>query len=96
MTSVVTDDVHSRLATQGLRRPLTEAERALAEALERIFASGEHDFAAVARRLTEHGVAAPSGERGPWTAALLEAELRLVNQSLDAAYAAAPPIAAYR
>lgn len=92
----VDDEVHSRLATQGLRRPLTEAEQALADALEQIFASGEHDFAAVARRLNEHIIAAPSGDRGPWTVALLEAELKTINQSLDAAYAEATPIAAYR
>jgi hypothetical protein len=94
--SFVRDDVHLRLATQGLRRPLTEAERALAAALEQIFASGEHDFTAVARRLNEQTIAAPSGDRRPWTAALLEAELKIVNESLDAAYAEAMPIAAYR
>jgi hypothetical protein len=94
--TIVGDDILSRLAAQGLRRPLTEAERALARALEQIFASGEHDFAAVTQRLDEHGVAVPSGDRGPWTVALLEAELKMVNQSLDDAYAAATPIAAYR
>ena len=90
------EDVHSRLATQGLRRPLSEAEQALAAALEQIFASGEHDFAAVARLPNERKIAAPSGNGGPWTPQILETELRDVNQSLDAAYVAAAPIAAYR
>ncbi len=94
--TVADDDVHSRLATQGLRRPLTEAEQALADALEKIFASGEHDFTALARRLNEHSVAAPSGHNGPWTVALLESELKTINQSLDAAYAEATPLDAYR
>ncbi len=90
------DDLHSRLATQALRRSLTEAEQALAAALEEIFTAGEHDFDVVVRRLNERKVAAPSGAGGPWTTALLESELKTVNESLDSAYATAAPIAAYR
>ena len=41
----------------------------------------------VARALERDGVKRPSGEQGPWTAAVLEAELARINASLDAAYA---------
>jgi hypothetical protein len=80
-------DLHSRLKHQSLGRPLTEEERALAAALEKVFATGQHDFAEVARALERDGVKRPSGEQGPWTVAVLEAELKKINASLDAAYA---------
>jgi hypothetical protein len=80
-------DIHSRLAHQSRGRPLTEAETALATALERIFRSGEQDFEAVARVLEQDGVKRPSGATGPWTATVLERELAQINASLDAAYA---------
>ena len=72
---------------QSLGRPLTEAERALAEALEKIFLTGQHDFEQVARALERDGVKRPSGAKGPWTVAVLEQELAEINASLDAAYA---------
>lgn len=90
------DDVHSRLATQAVRRAFTEQEQTLAAALEQIFATGEHDFQAVARLLNERNVSRPSGNTGEWTAEVLASELKAINESLDAAYAAAPAIAAYR
>jgi hypothetical protein len=37
--------------------------------------------------LERDGVKRPSGEKGPWTAAVLEQELARINASLDAAYA---------
>ena len=80
-------DLHARLTHQSLGRPLTEAERALAEALERIFVTGQHDFEEVARTLERDGVKRPSGATAPWTAAVLEQELAAINASLDAAYA---------
>ena len=58
----------------------------LAEALERIFASGRHDFADVAASLGELKVPRPSGSAEPWSVEALESELRLINASLDDAY----------
>jgi hypothetical protein len=80
-------DVHSRLMHQSLGRPLTPEERALADALEAVFRTGEQDFENVARALERDGVKRPSGAVGPWTAAVLEQELAKINASLDAAYA---------
>jgi len=80
-------DIHARLKQQSLGRPLTPEERALADALEAVFRSGEQDFEAVARALENRGVKRPSGATGAWTAAVLEQELAAINASLDAAYA---------
>jgi hypothetical protein len=80
-------DLHSRLMHQSLGRPLASAERALADALEVVFKTGEQDFEAVARALERDGVKRPSGTPGAWTAAVLELELAQINASLDAAYA---------
>jgi len=80
-------DIHSRLMHQSLGRPLTAVERALADALEAEFSSGQQDFEEVARALERDGVKRPSGANGPWTAAVLEQELAEINASLDAAYA---------
>jgi len=75
-----------KLGHQSLCRPPSDAEAKLAEALEQIFASGRHDFAEVAAGLRELGVPRPSGAAGPWSVEALEAELRLINASLDDAY----------
>ncbi|HVV94533.1 MAG TPA: recombinase-like helix-turn-helix domain-containing protein [Hyphomicrobiales bacterium] len=80
-------DRTSPLAHQSLGRELTAAERELGAALSRIFATGEHDFAAVAAALGKSGVARPSGTAGAWSAAALEEELSRINASLDQAYA---------
>jgi hypothetical protein len=80
-------DIHARLRHQSLGRPLTELERALADALEKVFRTGEQDFEAVARALARDGVRRPSGASGAWTAAVLEQELAAINASLDKAYA---------
>jgi hypothetical protein len=81
------DNQASPLAHQTLGRALSEEEWALAGELERIFATGEHDFDAVAAALDKSGVRRPSGEPGGWSAAVLQAELSRINASLDAAYA---------
>jgi hypothetical protein len=75
-----------RLGRQSLRRPLSEAEAKLAQALEQLFASGRHEFAAVAAGLRELRVPRPSGATEPWSVEALEQELRLINASLDDAY----------
>jgi recombinase-like protein len=80
-------DIHSRLKHQSLGRPLSAEERALADALEAAFRAGNKDFEDVARALQAAGVKRPSGEKGPWTAMVLEQELVRINASLDAAYA---------
>ena len=74
---------------QSLRRPLTSAERRLADALEAIFATGEHDFARVVVALQQQGVARPSGSTEPWSISSLETELEGINDSLDTAYSGA-------
>ena len=78
--------IYQALANQSLRRPLEPAERALADALDAIFARGEHDFAPVAISLQSAGIRRPSGETGPWTAQVLDDELKRINVSLDEAY----------
>ena len=80
-------DLHSRLMHQSLGRPLSADERALADALEAVFRTGQQDFEGVAGSLERDGVKRPSGAPGPWTAAVLEQELAKINASLDAAYA---------
>lgn len=79
--------IYEALANQSLRRPLAPAERALADALDVIFGRGEHDFAAVASSLQSASIRRPSGETGPWTAQVLNDELKRINASLDEAYA---------
>ena len=80
-------ELHERLRRQSLGRPLTADEEALAQAMEKVFRSGEQDFEALAQALTHDGVKRPSGATGPWTAAVLQEELVRINASLDAAYA---------
>ena len=80
-------EIHSRLRHQSLGRPLTAEERALADALEAAFRTGEQDFEAVAGALERAGIKRPSGAPGPWSAAVLEQELKAINASLDKAYA---------
>ncbi|RAI43819.1 hypothetical protein CH341_12335 [Rhodoplanes roseus] len=79
---------HSDLARQSCGRDLTAEEAALAVALERIFATGTHDFAIVVERLTADAVVAPLSGATTWTVDLLEAELTAINASHDEAYAA--------
>jgi hypothetical protein len=89
MTSIPSADPNAGLARQGLKRALTAAEQRLAESMEQIFRSGEHDFAKVVTLLQQNGVQPPSGAPGPWSLALLETELAAINASLDRAYAGA-------
>jgi hypothetical protein len=80
-------DRGSPLAHQSQGRELTEQEGALARELSRIFGTGQHDFEAVAAELNKSGARRPSGEKGDWTAAVLQDELSQINASMDVAYA---------
>ena len=80
-------DAGRPLAHQSAGRALSAAESALADALMEIYRTGEHDFAAVARALSDRGVVAPISGRKDWDEALLAAELSAINADLDAAYA---------
>ena len=76
------------VAHQSLGRSLTPPERELAAALETIFASGVHDFAAVVQALQAAGTRRPSGSAGDWSLEALGFELSRINAELDLAYAA--------
>jgi hypothetical protein len=80
-------DQSSRLRTQTLARPLTPEEIALAAALEKAYVDGAGDFDAAAAALTAASAKVPSDGTTKWTAAILERELKSINQSLDEAYA---------
>ncbi|NIZ08477.1 recombinase-like helix-turn-helix domain-containing protein [Pseudooceanicola sp. HF7] len=75
------------LKSQSKGRALTEAELAFAEALERIYETGCHDFSEVVEKLNQTGAALPSGAAGPWTLETFEAELKAINAAHDAAHA---------
>lgn len=74
------------LDVQSRGRELTDAEQAMASALEEIFASGCHDMADVASRLTAMNIAMPSGAASEWSVETLAAELATINAQLDAAF----------
>jgi hypothetical protein len=82
------DTGRADLAHQCRGRELDEKENELADALMAIYATGEHDFAGVARQLADKGVVAPRSGRTDWTEALLAEELEATNCELDAAYEA--------
>lgn len=88
MREAMTPDARAKLAHQALGRALTAAEAALAEALEEIFASGQHALPEVVGLLQKKGVRRPSGATEAWTVGVLEQELAKINASLDEAYAA--------
>ena len=77
-------------ARQSLARELTPLESALAEALEMIFAAGQHAIPEVVAELQKRAVSRPSGATGEWSALVLEEELRRINESLDAGYSGRP------
>ena len=85
--AIQTPATYAALTNQSLARPLTEAEMALAAALESIYSGGMHDFAAVAAELQRTRIARPSGSHDAWTAENLKTELAALNASLDACYA---------
>ena len=87
MPNVNAGDDLAALAHQSLGRELTGSERDLAAALESIFATGQHDLAAVATALERQRVARPSGASGAWSIEALAQELAAINVSLDEAYA---------
>lgn len=74
------------LRYQSMGRKFSDAESALAAALESIYAKGIHDFPAVVDALNTLGISRPSGESGPWTLEIFENELKTINASHDAAY----------
>lgn len=74
------------MKNQSLGRPLSEAERALASALESIYAKGTHGFPEVVDALNALGTGRPSGTPGPWTLEIFEDELKAINRSHDEAY----------
>ena len=82
------DTGRADLAHQCRGRELDEKESELADALMAIFATGEHEFAGVARQLADKGVVAPRSGRTDWNEALLAEELEATNRELDAAYEA--------
>jgi len=87
--AVVTDaGLRAALGRQALGRPLTVPEKDLAQALEAIFASGEHDLSKIPALLAAKGVQRPSGLAGAWSLDVLQQELAAINASLDEAYAA--------
>lgn len=75
------------LARQAQGRSLSGPETTFAEELMKIYATGEHDFDAVATALTNQGVIAPVSRKQNWDRSLLEAELKQINAELDKAYA---------
>lgn len=79
-------DPNAGLDRQALKRSITDAEQKLAACLEQIFRSGVTDFEQVALLLQQNGILPPSGSTEQWTPALLERELRKINESLDRAY----------
>jgi len=81
------DTSRPALAHQCRGREFDARETALADALMKIFGSGEHDFNKVAIALTDSGVVAPRSGRTDWTVELLQTELAETNAQLDAAYA---------
>lgn len=82
------DATRPDLAHQSRGRELNEREQAFAAALMEIYSTGKHDFAAVARGLSEQGVVAPHSKRTDWSEALLAEELQAIDRELDAAYEA--------
>ena len=82
------------LGRQSLRRPLTAAEAGLAKALEEIYAGGQHDFGEVVAELQRRQTPRPSAATEPWTVAILQKELELINASFDQAYAGQAPLPA--
>jgi len=87
MALVSDGELRTALGRQALGRPLTALEKDFAQALETIFASGEHELAKVAAMLESQGVKRPSGSRGAWSLEVLGTELAAINASLDEAYA---------
>jgi acetyl-CoA acetyltransferase len=86
MSQRARDTSRPALAHQSRGRDLDPQEAALAEALMQIYATGTHDFDAVAAELSARGVVAPRSGRTDWTLDLLQEELRATNADLDVAY----------
>lgn len=76
------------LARQSLGRALSAAETALATTMMEIYGAGASTLTEVAAHLTARGIIAPVSGGSTWDAALLEAELKAANASLDDSYQA--------
>lgn len=91
MNDLFKERLSSELASQPALarqcRALSSLETNFAEALITIYATGEHDFDAVASALTSNGVIAPVSGKQNWDKSLLESELKQINEELDTAYA---------
>jgi hypothetical protein len=83
----ITAQARAQLAHQALGRPLNALEAALAQTLEEIFTSGQHDLGVVVTLLQQKGVKRPSGAAGAWSLEALASELAQINAALDEAYA---------
>ena len=86
MSGSVTAEARAKLAHQALGRPLSALEAALAQALEEIFASGQHDLSVAVTLLQQRGIKRPSGATGAWSLEVLTSELAQINAALDRAY----------
>ncbi len=76
------------LAYQSLGRPLSEAESAFADALMEIYAEGAMTPAEIAAAMVARGIEMPLSGGTGWTGDTLAAELRALNEDMDAAYQA--------
>ena len=74
------------LAHQSLGRPLSEAENAFADALMEIYAEGAGASEEIAAALVARGIEMPLSGGTGWTGDSLAAELRALNEDMDAAY----------
>ena len=79
-------EMFAKLAHQSLGRSLQGSEAGFADALEAIYIAGISDFSEVAAALTQQSIPAPHSGKTKWDIALLEAELSIINASLDQAY----------
>lgn len=63
---------------QARQRPPTAYENQLGDAMERAFAAGHWELAALVAQLNQNGSAAPDGQ--PWTAESFQAEMAVLGQ----------------
>jgi hypothetical protein len=62
---------------QARQRTPTTYEDLLGDAIERAFAAGVHDLAALVERLNDSGLSSPSGK--PWTEAIYREEMAVLG-----------------
>ena len=86
MAAARTEPGRPELAHQSKGRELSQAEEVLADTLMDIYGSGVSGADAVAKALTEKGVASPISGRAEWTAESVAAHFAALNADLDEAY----------